>query len=254
MPFEHYDPQPIYCLSKSDCLVYSEHTYAMALGHDWPSFMNLLQRIRYRDGRIGVATRNHYTEADWNPSNRWLVEDITAEIGQGKVVPFRQRIDRSGFLKRRYKLDVEIAVEKHDDIYLPVEAIDLAKPHLAEGDFVNIVRGRLDPQAPKNSVFGSSTWIGHVGLVVFGTDEDGQQQLNLIHSTKPQVREEPLKTYVARSLENIDELKSAGKPHLLGFKFLRLRDEPLQDLEAVDGANAPQVTLPKGGRAVFHND
>src|SRR5262249_46149809 len=36
MPFEPYDPQPIYCLGKSDCLVFSEHTYAMALSHDWP--------------------------------------------------------------------------------------------------------------------------------------------------------------------------------------------------------------------------
>ncbi|HVT29971.1 MAG TPA: N-acetylmuramoyl-L-alanine amidase-like domain-containing protein, partial [Lacipirellulaceae bacterium] len=80
MPFETYDPQPIYCLSKSDCLVFTEHTYAMALSHDWPSFMRMLQRIRYRDGQLGVATRNHYTEADWNISNRWLVKDITKEL------------------------------------------------------------------------------------------------------------------------------------------------------------------------------
>ncbi len=31
MPFETYDPQPIYCLTKSDCVVFAEHTYAMAL-------------------------------------------------------------------------------------------------------------------------------------------------------------------------------------------------------------------------------
>ncbi|HEX4412246.1 MAG TPA: N-acetylmuramoyl-L-alanine amidase-like domain-containing protein, partial [Lacipirellulaceae bacterium] len=61
MPFEPYDPQPIYCLGKSDCLVFTEHTYAMALSHNWPSFMMMLQRIRYRNGHIGVATRNHYT-------------------------------------------------------------------------------------------------------------------------------------------------------------------------------------------------
>ena len=52
----------------------------MALSHNWPGFMQMLQRIRYRDGQLGVATRNHYTEADWNISNRWLVEDITAEL------------------------------------------------------------------------------------------------------------------------------------------------------------------------------
>ena len=31
MPFETYDPQPLYSLTKSDCLVFAEHTYAMAL-------------------------------------------------------------------------------------------------------------------------------------------------------------------------------------------------------------------------------
>jgi hypothetical protein len=58
MPFETYDPQPIYCLGKSDCLVFTEHIYAMALTRDWTGFIRLLQRIRYRDGHLGVASRN----------------------------------------------------------------------------------------------------------------------------------------------------------------------------------------------------
>ncbi len=251
MPFEPYDPQPIYCLSKSDCLVFSEHTYAMALGPDWPSFMSLLQRIRYREGQIGVATRNHYTEADWNPSNRWLVKDITKELGGERVVPFRQRIDRSKFLKNRYQLDVKLPVEQHDDVYLPLGAIKMAKPHLEEGDFVNIVRGKFDPGAPKNSTFGGSAWVGHVGLIVFGKDAAGNRQVNLIHSTKPKVREEAIDQYIARSLKNLAELEAKGRPRLLGFKFLRLRDDPMANLREIDGADAPRVTLPKGGRAVF---
>ena len=251
MPFEPYDPQPIYCLGKSDCLVFSEHTYAMALGHDWPSFMRLLQRIRYRDGQIGVATRNHYTEADWNPSNRWLVEDITAKVGGEHVVEFRQRIDRSKFLKKRYKLQVDIPVEQHKDVFLPLESIDLAKPHLAEGDFVNIIRGKVDPNAAQNSTFGGSAWVGHVGMIVYGTDDQGKQVINLIHSTKPQVREEPLDQYITRSLKNKAELDAAGKARLLGFKFLRLETDPLAKLREVDGPDAPRVTLPKGGRAAF---
>ena len=251
MPFEPYDPQPIYCLVKSDCLVFSEHTYAMALGHDWPSFMSLLQRIRYRDGQIGVATRNHYTEADWNPSNSWLVNDITAKVGGDRVVEFQQRIDRSKFLKKRYKLLVDIPVEQHSDVYLPMESIDLAKPHLAEGDFVNIVRGKVDQNAAKNSTFGGSAWVGHVGMIVFGTDDQGKRVVNLIHSTKPQVREEPIDQYIARSTENLAEKDAAGKARLLGFKFLRLESDPLAKLQEVDGPDAPTVTLPKGGRAAF---
>src|SRR2546423_489335 len=140
MPFEPYDPQPIYCLGKSDCLVFTEHTYAMALSRDWPGFMRLLQRIRYRDGQLGVATRNHYTEADWNISNRWLVEDITSQLAGDTGVKFHETIDRSKFLKNRYGLTVSIPIEKHEDEYLPYEQIGRAKSQLKDGDFVNVVR------------------------------------------------------------------------------------------------------------------
>jgi len=252
MPFEPYDPQPLYCLGKSDCLVYSEHTYAMALGTDWPSFMGLLQRIRYRDGQIGVASRNHYTEADWNPSNRWLVEDITAKIAGDRAMTFQQRIDRQKFLRKRYGLEVEIPVEQHRDVYLPFEQIERAKPHLAEGDFVNIVRGIVGSKASENEIFGGSAWVGHVGLIVHGqTDQDGHPAVHLIHSTKPKVREEPIDQYIARSTKNLAELDAAGKARLLGFKFLRLRSDPLAELRKLDGPDAPRVTLPKGGRARF---
>src|SRR6185295_651858 len=149
MPFEPYDPQPIYCLGKSDCLVFTEHTYAMALSHNWPGFMKMLQRIRYRDGHLGVTTRNHYTEADWNISNRWLVSDITKELAGDTAAKFHEAIDRSKFFKSRYKLDVKVPVEQHDDLYLPYEQIDRAKSQLQDGDFVNIVRATSklgDPQ------------------------------------------------------------------------------------------------------------
>jgi hypothetical protein len=45
-PFESIDPQPVYCLAKSDCVVFAEHTLAMALSDSWPQFMTMLLRIR----------------------------------------------------------------------------------------------------------------------------------------------------------------------------------------------------------------
>lgn len=44
---------------------------------------------------------------------------------------------------------------------------------------------------------------------------------------------------------------AAGKPRLLGFKFLRLEENPLANLRQLDGADAPRVTLPGGGNAGF---
>jgi hypothetical protein len=250
MPFEPYDPQPLYCLGKSDCLVFSEHTYAMALSHNWPSFMKMLQRLRYRDGQLGVATRNHYTEADWNISNRWLVEDITAQLAGDKAVTFEQRIDRAKFLKNRYKLDTDIPVEQHKDVFIPFELIDQAKPELQNGDFVNIVRGTVSKDAPPSELsntFGGSAWVGHVGMIVHG---DGGE-VNLIHSTQPRVREEPIDEYIARSTKTMKEDDAKGKARLLGFKFLRLREDPMKNLRQIDGDDAPKVTLPDGGEAKF---
>ena len=155
MPFETYDPQPIYCLTKSDCVVFAEHTYAMALTGSWPEFMKLLQRIRYRDGQIGVATRNHYTEADWVKSNQWLVTDITGEIAGDKAVPFEERIDRKKFLKGRYDLDVNIPVEVHRDSICRTRRSTSAEGKLQDGDFVNVVRGVVKPgKSPAEAVKG----------------------------------------------------------------------------------------------------
>jgi Protein of unknown function (DUF1460) len=243
LPFEPYDPQPIYCLTKSDCLVFSEHTYAMALTRNWPEFMRMLQRIRYRDGQLGVVTRNHYTEADWNISNRWLVSDITKELAGDTAVKFHEKIDRSKFFKSRYKLDVKVPIEEHDDIYLPYAEIGRAKGELRDGDFVNIVRATSKPHSSEqNEVYGGTAFVGHVGLIAHGKDGE----VHLIHSSEPKVREESIDSYIARSTKDLKKKDKAGKPRLVGFKFLRLQDDPIEKLRAIDGADAPRVTLPSG--------
>jgi hypothetical protein len=244
MPFETYDPQPIYCLGKSDCLVFCEHTYAMALSSDWSGFIRLLQRIRYRDGQIGVATRNHYTEADWNPSNRWLVREITGEIAGDKAVKFEEKIDRAKFLLKTFGLKVDLPVEDHHDAYLPIAEIALALPHLQDGDFVNVVRGAVAPGShPNTDVYGGNAWVGHTGLIAHGPDGT----VHLIHSSAPAVREEPLVEFIARSVAA--GRAPGAKQRLLGFKFLRLEPDPLTNLRKIDGAETPRVTLPGGGPA-----
>src|SRR2546430_371168 len=84
-PYELYDPDPMYCLEKSDCVTFVEHTYAMALSRDWPSFFRTLQRLRYKEGKIGMRTRNHESVADWDPNNAWLFEEITSRLGDGRA-------------------------------------------------------------------------------------------------------------------------------------------------------------------------
>jgi len=182
----------------------------MALSASWAEFFWMLQRIRYRDGVIGVATRNHYTEADWNLANRWLVTDVTATLG-APTQAYRQRIDRQAFLKKQFKIQRDIPVQNFDDVYIAKQDVAAIEAQLQDGDFVNVISSR-----------GGEAWASHVGLIVTGAD--GSR--HLLHSAEPQVREETLQGFIKRMAERDAGQAGQNKPQLAGFKFLRLNDSP----------------------------
>jgi hypothetical protein len=209
-PFEFHDPDPIYCLSRSDCLTFCEHTYALALSGDWWTYLRTLQRLRYRDGVIGVLTRNHYTEADWNRNNAWLFEDITTRLGGGRYcVPMREVIRRAQFFAR-YGLGQGMPDERFTDYYIPRENVLMILGELRDADFVNIVRG--DDRAQ---------FVGHTGLIAL--DDNGV--VNLLHSASPAVQELPLVKYLDRDRR------------CLGIKVLRLRPQAERIVSAVLAAS-----------------
>ncbi len=212
-PRETVDAQPLFSLEKSDCVVFAEHTYAMALSQSWPEFFWMLQRIRYRDGVIGVATRNHYTETDWNRENRWLVRDITTELGGDRTLTYALTVDRARFFKTRYQLDQPVPVEKTTETFFDKKLVADIAGQLRQGDLVNIVSTRH-----------GAHWVSHVGLVVIGPN--GAR--HILHSAEPAVREETFDAFIARAEEREARNAAAGKPGqlLAGFKFLRLIDHP----------------------------
>ncbi len=213
-PVEIYDDAPLFSLSEGDCVVFSEHMYAMTMSRNWREFMQNLIKIRYKDGYISYVTRNHYTEADWDKNNSWLVEDYTEKLGATRTVPYTEKIDRQKFFAK-YGLETTFPVEMLEDTYIPYDALESVLPNLKKGDFVNIARGLSE---------GKGVYIGHVGLV--GELPDGTK--TFIHSTWPKSREESLTDYVEKAKEaNVAKAK-AGKVIFLGFKFLRLRADELQ--------------------------
>ncbi|MFH1745637.1 MAG: N-acetylmuramoyl-L-alanine amidase-like domain-containing protein [Planctomycetota bacterium] len=194
-PYEFHDPEPIYCLDRSDCLTFCEHMYSMALSQDWWTFLRTLQRIRYRDGIIGMLTRNHYGLADWNPNNAFLFVDLTTKLGQGQVcVPLHQICRRARFFAQ-FGIGQDIPDEPISDQYIPTANVPAILAELHDGDFVNIIRGDDDSQ-----------WCGHTGLVAIGNDGT----VNFLHSARPAVREQPLLDYLQNNRR------------CLGMKILRL--------------------------------
>ncbi len=262
-PFEIYDPQPLFNLSESDCVVFCEHTYAMALSSNWKMFFSMLQRIRYKNGEIGMLTRNHYTEADWTVNNDWLVKNIDQELVGSKVKPVQSHINRAAFFKQ-HKIGQDIPVQKLDWEYIPASEVPEAIKGLKSGDFVNVVRG----SSPDN------VYVGHTGII--SVENDGT--VNLIHSTDPQVKIQTVLSYMEESLalskkretENrlIDEenevirkeneqlrAQNDGKPHpdekklkskkpyFYGFRFYRLQDNAMENLKKIDGERAPKTII-----------
>lgn len=213
-PYETYDAQPLYSLDRSDCVVFVEHIYAMAMSASWEEFFWMLQRIRYKEGVIGVTTRNHYTEADWNPNNQWLVNDITGVLGGSHVLPYTQTINRTRFFKERYKMDRPFELQQWNDTYIPKGIAAGGALDLRDGDFINVISGME-----------GAAWASHVGLVVKGAHDE----LRILHSAEPKVREESLESFIARYEARESAADAAGKkrPKLLGFKFLRLQDSPI---------------------------
>lgn len=213
-PYEIIDEQPLFQLEKSDCLVFAEHTYAMALAHSWEDFFWVLQRMRYRDGVIGVATRNHYTDGDWNPQNNWLVKDITESLGGAKAASYSTVIDRARFLRERYKLERPMPAETITERFIPTATVSEVLPKLLPGDFVNVI-----------SIVDGDHIVSHVGLVVTG--EDGERRM--LHSAEPAVREESFASFIARAIDREKRNKAKGRSPktLVGFKFLRLNDNPV---------------------------
>jgi hypothetical protein len=212
-PYQVHDTLPMFSLDHSDCTVFVEHTYAMALSQSWDEFFWMLQRIRYRDGIIGVVTRNHYTEADWNVANRWLMTDVSADLAGPNGPSYTMTVDRATFLKTYHHTDAAIPVETSRQAYVPKAQVPAAARQMREGDTVNVVTLLGD----------GKTMVTHVGLVVLGAS--GER--HFLHSSEPAVREEPFESFIARTEAREERNRQAGKKGstLLGFKFLRLNDE-----------------------------
>jgi len=262
-PFEIYDAQPLFCIDKSDCVVFSEHIYAMALSDSWKKFFAMLQRIRYKDGVISLLTRNHYTEADWTVNNSWLIKDITDSLPDVQSKKVITKIDRAKFFSK-WGIGQNIPVQELKWSYIPSSEIQKALKYLKTGDFVNVVRG----YSPED------VYVGHVGIISVASDGT----VYLIHSAEPEVKIERLIDYMNKSLElnKKREIENAGilkrnqeiisynqklrkengganhpdekklislKPYFYGFRFFELQENALENLRQIDGPKAPKITI-----------
>ncbi len=145
-PYALYENYPLVSFDSTNCMVYCEHVLAMAISDNWVHFFNNLQQIRYKDGIIGMQTRNHYTMADWLPENSWILEDLSREVGGKFTKKMSRTISHEKFFKgkgvsdlRRIKPDRSITID-----YVPMDALDKVKKNTKDGDIVSLLIANKD--------------------------------------------------------------------------------------------------------------
>ncbi|MFP4548698.1 MAG: N-acetylmuramoyl-L-alanine amidase-like domain-containing protein [Fidelibacterota bacterium] len=136
-----YDPQPLFSFDLSNCMVLCEHSLAMAISDSWDNFFNNLQHIRYRDGVIGIKTRNHYTMADWVPENTWILDNVTKEIGGEYVDQITRHIAYSEFFKDKGLADLRYIKPDQDYRidYIRWQDIPKIKKNIKQGDIMAMI-------------------------------------------------------------------------------------------------------------------
>jgi len=97
-PGGEYDKDPLMDPTRVDCVTFCEQTIAMAASNSYQAAFDLLQKIRYRDGKIDFETRNHFMIADWMANNTWC-QDISGTLGV-ETKALTRTISRRGFFDR----------------------------------------------------------------------------------------------------------------------------------------------------------
>ncbi len=136
-----YENQPLFSFTQTNCMVLCEHSLAMAISDSWDNFFNNLQQLRYRDGIIGIKTRNHYTMADWVPENSWILDDVTQKAGGDFTKSLTRHIAYSDFFEQKDLADLRY-IKKDADYtinYIPWADIPKIKTNIRQGDIMAMI-------------------------------------------------------------------------------------------------------------------
>lgn len=145
-PYALYEPWPLVNFERTNCMVYCEHVLALALSDSWDNFFNNLQHIRYKDGIIGMRTRNHYTMADWLPENSWLLYDATKEVGKNLTKTTTRTISHKKFFEGKKIADLRYVKEDRTMTidYISFENLSKVKENIKDGDILVLIFANKD--------------------------------------------------------------------------------------------------------------
>ena len=80
-----------------------------------------LTQIRYKDGKVGFLTRNHFVESDWLVNNSDVVRNASAQYAPTAVR--RVLVDKENWFRVVHGLDVDVAPVVVDLEYIPYKYV-----------------------------------------------------------------------------------------------------------------------------------
>lgn len=80
-----------------------------------------LTQIRYKDGKVGFLTRNHFVESDWLVNNSDVVRNASAQYAPTAVR--RVLVDKENWFRVAHGLDVDVAPVVVDLEYIPYKYV-----------------------------------------------------------------------------------------------------------------------------------
>jgi len=203
-PYALLENWPLVNFKETNCMAYCEHVLALSISDSWDNFFNNLQHIRYKDGIIGMRTRNHYTMADWLPENAWLLEHVSRKVGGKYTREVTRTISHIKFFKQkgikdlRYvKPDRTITLD-----YVPKEVLKKVKKKVKPGDVLALI------YANKADIFSA-----HMLIVA---QRDGQLVIRESSNSKMTTFETPYDEWAE---------KIRNSCRYIGVCFMRVRDK-----------------------------
>ena len=141
-----------------DCVTYCEAVLAAAIAPGFPEYTHILRRIRYVQGQVNWAERNH-DFAQW--SQRIVDNKICRPVGIAHSVTVEKTLQGSGLGRRRYLIPA-----------VPTPALMANQKALRAGDIIGFVSRRPDLD------------FFHTGFIAFGK----RNELLLRHASQSRGR------------------------------------------------------------------
>jgi len=220
-PYALQETYPLVNFKQTNCMALCEHVLALSISDSWDNFFDNLQQIRYKDGLIGMRTRNHYTMADWLPQNSWLLEDASGKVGGKYTKTVTRTISHIKFFKNKGLKDMRYVLPDRTITidYVPVEALAKVKDKIQTGDVLALI------YADKKGIFSA-----HMMLIA---DKNGQKFIREATLSKMTTVDTPYDKWIAA--------KRIHSGRYLGLAFMRIKDALNQPGKIILPWNIPEL-------------